>query len=506
MTRSKKFLINTIASAAYQGVIMLIGIITPRLMLMAYGSEINGLVTSVTQFVSYFNLVQAGLSGAAIYSLYKPLANDDHDEISSILTATKEFYYKSGIAFTILLVSLAAIYPIFVKTHNLSSFYMAILIFAIGFNSIIDFFLLAKYSALLNADQRSYVISFGSIVTVILNFIIVVIMTNARANIVLLKVVAISTVIVRSIILYVYCHKKYSYVNYKSKPNYKALEKRWSAFFLQVLQIIQQGSPAVLLTFLSQLKNVSIYSVFNMVIYGISGMLDIFTSGLSASFGDVISRGEQKVLHKAYRDFEFTYYGLVTVVYSIALVMIMPFVRIYTRGISDANYDQIALGVLFIINAYLYSIKIPQGMMVVSAGLYKETQRQSAIQAALIVIFGIILIPLLGIKGMLIAMIISNLYRVIDLIIYIPRTVTKLPIKETVINLFWSVITFSIIVLLMSFIINKHMRNMFQWVLYSILVIVVAVSVWCVVSIITNRSQFMSMLERMKSMIKRKNK
>ena len=71
MTRTKKFMYNTIATAAYQMIVMLVGFITPRILLQYYGSEINGLVSSINQFITYFSLVEAGIAGAAVYSLYK---------------------------------------------------------------------------------------------------------------------------------------------------------------------------------------------------------------------------------------------------------------------------------------------------------------------------------------------------------------------------------------------------------------------------------------------------
>ena len=166
----------------------------------------------------------------------------------------------------------------------------------IGFGSIIDMFLLAKYTALLSADQRNYVLSIGSTISTLLNFAIVVYMTSIRANIVLMKTVAMASVGVRSIFLFIYSRKKYPYVNFKEKPDYSALSRRWNAMFLQILNIIQKGSPTVLLTFLAKLTEVSVYSVYNMVMTGLSGLLDIFISGLSASFGDIISRNEIKTL------------------------------------------------------------------------------------------------------------------------------------------------------------------------------------------------------------------
>ena len=48
-----------------QIVVMAAGMITPRLMIATYGSEMNGLVSSLNQFISYITLVEAGIGGAA---------------------------------------------------------------------------------------------------------------------------------------------------------------------------------------------------------------------------------------------------------------------------------------------------------------------------------------------------------------------------------------------------------------------------------------------------------
>ena len=64
-------------------------------MLTVYGSEINGLVTSISQFIGYFSLVEAGLASAAVYSLYKPLAEKDTKGINAILSASRHFYNQA---------------------------------------------------------------------------------------------------------------------------------------------------------------------------------------------------------------------------------------------------------------------------------------------------------------------------------------------------------------------------------------------------------------------------
>ena len=120
----------------------------------------------------------------------------------------------------------------------------------------------------------------------------------------------------------IYCKKKYRFLNFKSKPNNRALNKRWNVLYLQVLGLIQIGAPIVLITLiLKDLKLVSVYTIYNMVISGVNGLLGIFISGLAASFGDVIAKRQVKVLQKSFKDFEFAYYLLMTWIYAVAFIM-----------------------------------------------------------------------------------------------------------------------------------------------------------------------------------------
>ena len=169
MSRTQKFFYNSISTAFYQVIVMIAGFITPRIMLKYYGSEINGLVSSITQFIVYFNLVEAGLSGAAIYALYKPLAENNHKAINSIVSAARKFYTQSGYIFVSLTLGLAAFYPLFVKTNMLTPLNIGLLVLILGTNGALEFLTLAKYRVLLSADQKTYVISLASMVHIIAN-------------------------------------------------------------------------------------------------------------------------------------------------------------------------------------------------------------------------------------------------------------------------------------------------------------------------------------------------
>ena len=318
MGRSKKFMYNSITTALLQVVTMVAGFVTPRFMLTAYGSEINGLVSSILQFISYFNLVEAGLSSAAVYSLYKPIADKDHDKINRIVTAAKHFYIKSGFIFVGLVALLALCYPFIASSTVLDQTSIFVLVLVLGVNGSLEFFTLAKYRALLTADQKTYVISLASIVYTILNTIIVVVLSTMRINIVLLRIIALFSIFVRTMILYVYVRVNYHFIRYDVEPDYAAMDKRWSALYLQIVQTVQNASPAVLITIFSSLKMVSVYSVYNMVMSGINGVMSVFSTGVSAGFGELLVKGDKVVFKKAYRDFEYIYYFMVSVIYYIS--------------------------------------------------------------------------------------------------------------------------------------------------------------------------------------------
>lgn len=502
MTRTEKFLKNSASTALLQVITMLSGFIIPRVMLDIYGSEINGLISSITQFINYFMLVEAGLSAAVVYSLYKPLAEKDYTKISAIVTAAKNFYNKSGYIFVGLTICLAIIYPFFVITNELSLVEVGILVLVLGVSGALEFFTLAKYRAILTADQKIYVISLASIVFVIINTCIIVILSYFNINIVLVRVIALLSVFLRSYLLYFFVKKHYTYLNYNEIPDNSALDKRWDALYLQILGVFHTGIPIVLATIFTDLKMISVYVIFNLVLTGVNSILNIFMSGVSSSFGDLIIRKEQKRFQKAYIDFEGLYYLLIAGIYSITFVMIMPFVKIYTQGITDTNYNLPWIGFLMVLNGLMFNIKTPQGMLVIAAGLYRETKCQTTIQALIMLILGIILGYIYGLEGILIASILSNLYRDIDLVYFIPRYVTKLPKRKTIFRIM-GVFFINVLIYLPMYYINIKVNTVFMWVIDLIFVIIYTIFIIGVYIFIFERDIIKDVLNRLQSLKKR---
>ena len=427
MNRTKRYMYNSVAAFTAEIVTMILGFVTPRIILVTYGSELNGLTSSILQFMSYFNLVEAGFSNAAVYALYKPFADKDETAISAVVSAARRMYLRAGGIFCALVVGLALIYPLYIDVDGLSNLDVGLLVLILGVSNVLNFFTLSKHRAVITADMRVYVISLSNIAFSLANTLIIVFLAQNGVGLVELRFWALAAAFLRAGILSLYCHKRYAFIDEKAEPNFAALNKSKDALFHEVLYALYKGAPIALITLiLRDMAVVSVYNVYSMVIMGIAGLLAVFSSGLAPSFGNVIMLGEMDTLGRAYGEFEFTYYSIITAVYTVAMVMIMPFVRIYTRGVTDAVYDLPVVGLLFCVNSLAHNFRMPQMMLVSAGGHYRETRSHSVIQLTISVGLGALLIQPLGIAGILIGSLCSNLYRAYALVRFVPTQYSQL--------------------------------------------------------------------------------
>lgn len=461
--RTELFLHNSFMTALQQVVAMAAAFIIPRILMSVYGSEINGFIVSVTQFISYFVLVEAGISGASIYALYKPLADNNITAINSIVSAAKKFYQTSGYIFSALICLLAMLYPLFAKTLQLSFWQISLVVFALGTKGVLDFFTLSKYRVLLTASQKSYIIAFSQIVYWLLNVVIVWGLAKAGFSIVTVQVAVVFSVFARSWILYYYTKKHFPYVDYTAKPDKESIKDRWNVLYLQLLGSAQSALPIILATVFTSLIEVSVFSIYNLILSGIASIVGIFISGLAASFGDVIARKQIKILQDSTQQFEQAYYILITIVYSAALLLILPFIKLYTANITDADYILPWFGFICVLNGLLYNLKTPQGMLVISAGMYRQTRWQSTTQALIAAIGGIIGAYYWGLYGIIGGLMISNIYRDIDLLFFIPKHLTKLSYLRTLKHQFAVLVIFTVCALIW-YLYPLTVDGVFDWI------------------------------------------
>ena len=196
----KKLYINTIISILSQLVTIIIGLILPRLMLITYGSDVNGLVSSITQMLGFITLLDLGIGAVVQASLYKPLSQKNNKQISLIFSSAQKYFQIIAKILLVYILGLCLYYVIF-KSNNFSWIYTVTLIISISISSFAQYYFGICNTLLLNADQKIYVSMVINIVTLILSAIISIILMDSGASIQIVKLIS-------SIIFKMLCSKK----------------------------------------------------------------------------------------------------------------------------------------------------------------------------------------------------------------------------------------------------------------------------------------------------------
>lgn len=159
---------NTAASVIYQIASVLCGFVLPRLILSAFGSQTNGLVSSITQFIQVINLFDLGITSVIVYNLYKPLALHDNQRLGEVVSSADIFFEKLSIVLIGYVIVLAIVYPIFIDS-GFDYAFVLFLILIMGINAFGQYYLGVVNRLILIADQNNYIPYITQTITVICN-------------------------------------------------------------------------------------------------------------------------------------------------------------------------------------------------------------------------------------------------------------------------------------------------------------------------------------------------
>ncbi len=422
----KKAYINMVMSLVSKVVTVITGLVLQRQLLVCYGSSLNGLTSSISQIMSYLVLLESGLGLATIQVLYRPLIIKDENKVNEILNTSSNEYKKIAGIFLALLLGISCLFPFIIK-DDISFKIVFGLTFITGLNYVISYIFGSKYKALLNADQKIYVIQILDIVTIICSCILRIIAIKNGLNIIYVQIINVMCAIAKIAGLNIYVKIKYKYLDTKIPVNKALLKKRWNVLVHNLAGIVVNQTDIMILTIFSSLKTVSIYSVYNMVFGQLSTILQTtFMSAPQSTFGELYNK-DKIAFKKYYRMYEYVYSILLFIVCTIAVVMIIPFVKIYTEGIKDTSYVYWELPLLFMIILFMNQIRIPMLMTINISGKFKETQNGAILEAVINIVVSLFLFfqTNLGLKGLLIGTICSYLFRTLDIIIYVYHNILE---------------------------------------------------------------------------------
>ena len=481
--RKKNVIFNICSSVLFQIISIICGFVLPRLIIESYGSNVNGAIVSITNFLKFIILFEAGFGPVVKSLLYKPIAGKDKNGIEEILKTSEKFFKKIGCIFIIYIAILCVILP-FVMSGEFDSIFTISLILIIAISTCIDYFLGMTYKLYLQAEQKTYIVTLIQIGTVILNTIICVVLIKLGANIQIVKLVSAIIFVARPIIQKIYVHRKYK-IDLKHVTKDIPIKQKWDGLAQHIAFVIHSNTDIVILTCFTNIIEVSVYSVYMLIINSVKNIVQSTINGVDSSFGDMIAKNEHEGLNKNFKIFEGYYYTISTILFGATLVLITPFVTIYTNGITDANYIRPVFSYVMVIAVFIWAIRQPYNDLVKASGHFKQTKIGAIVEALINIIVSISLVWKFGIEGVAIGTLVAMIVRTIELICYTSKNILKRKIIYSFIRIGIITIEICLIIAIFNLLYIINATNYLEWIIQGILVTIICtmivISINCIV-------------------------
>lgn len=404
---------NAITAIAQNLLNILLSLLTRIIFVRVLSSEylgINGLFSNILNVLS---LADLGMQTAMMYSLYKPIAEEDTDKIRSLVSFFKKIYLI--IALVIFVVGIA-ITPFLKYIINLDSKIPHLNIyFILALVNIVISYLFVYRITLVTADQKSYILNKYIIFFKIITFVAQIGLLLLLRNYFIYLLAAIIVNFISNIYQNKAALKLYPFLREKGKqPELDEKEKDKiiidikSLFIYKISGTIQNNTDNILISVYMGTVYVGYYSNYTIVTTAVISVITLIFASIKASVGNIIATNDTELEQK-----EFYYWVLEMISYwivafsSISCVcLFQDFIKIFFGKEYILNMEIV---IAIVLNFYTNFMRQTIWIFRETTGIFHETRFITTVTAGLNIILSIIGGYFYGMFGILVATVLSRM-------------------------------------------------------------------------------------------------
>ena len=460
---------NAIMSIIASIITIIFGFITQKVFLDQLGVELLGLNSLFTSIMSMMAIAELGFGVSILYNLYKPIAEDNKEQIKSLMNFYKKSYHC--IAVIILLVGLCILpflNTIVGKTINDINIHIVFMLFV---GDTIASYLLSYKRSLLYAYQENYIIDTVHIIYILLVNVFQIILLYLTRSFILVLIVKIICRFLENIIISEIVNRRFPYIKEKniekiSKNILADIKKKVkSLLFHRIGGIVVLGSDSIIITKFLGIATMGIYSNYNIVLNAINNLLTQILSAITASVGNLLVTENSNKTYNIYKKISFANF----LIYSFATIGIYTCIQPLIKVWVGENYLIAELALIMIcINFYFQGQRNTINVFKNAAGIFYEDRYIPLVEATVNLVASIILVKIFGLAGVFMGTIIS--VSVLFLYSY-PKYVYKTLFNKNRIQYIKEIMGYFVVMIVTAFIINLIISNIIIKNLYMQLLI-----------------------------------
>ena len=282
-------------------------------------------------------------------------------------------------------------------------------------------------------------------------------------------------------LLYILCQKNYclnKQITYSEEP----IKQKWNGIAQHIAYTVQEKTGIMVLSFMATLEEVSVYSIYFLIMEGLRGFIYSVTSSFTSYLGNILAKGEKDKLLSNFTKIEWVLHTITVFTFASCAVLIIPFIRVYTQGISDAEYVVQYFPFIMCTAVGCRCLQLPYNIVVQAAGHFKETQNSAIIEPVIDVIISVLLVGYMGLSGVAIGMLVSIFYRMLYLSLYLTKRILqsskRLLMKRLLVDILMAVAIY-----MSCIFINMSNVTYVSWILMALQVVTIAILVTFVINL-----------------------
>lgn len=401
---------NIISGVVRQLLNIVLAFVSRTAVLYLMGAQYLGLGSLFTSILTVLNLADLGFTVAVIYILYKPIAENNKEEICAILAYLRKVYWLIG---AVILVLGMAIIP-FLK-HLISSSYpqeinIYILYFLFLMNTVFSFWFFAYKGALLTATQRNDIVNNAYAFSSIGAKCIQIVMLMLFRNYYIFTAVLLAGTLVNNLLLQYFSRKLYPDIFPKGviRPALKQEMNRQvqSIFICRVGDVTRNSCDSIFISIFLGLTAIAIYDNYYYIFNAVFGVIWLVSEALQASVGNSIALESVDKNRKDLYLFDFIFTWFIGWCMICLFCLYQPFMRIWMNGnvqMMLSNRNVLLLCLYF----YVLALNNIRNLYINGAGLFVKLKWWYILESVANIVLNTVLGYFLGITGIILATLIS---------------------------------------------------------------------------------------------------
>ena len=358
---------------------------------------VNGLFANI---LSLLSLAELGIGPAIIFSMYKPIKDNDEAHIARLMNFYKTAYRIIACIVTACGLILLPFLPYLIKDTSGIDNLRLIFILILANTSVS--YLFAYKGSMLNADQKSYIcVIFRNVFAVVQNIaqILLLIWTG---NFLLYLIAQIITTFMANFVQAIYVDKKYPFlVKYKAlkidKEEQKSIMRNVKGMMMhKVGGFVLNGTDNLVISKFVGVIAVGIYSNYLMIINLVKTYVAQLTGATSASVGNLIAGESCENTYRVFKSLFFIYAWIYAFCFVCFWVIFQPFIGLWLGG--EYLLDEWTLFIV-LINFFLNGLQECINTFTNATGLFWATRKKPIFECIINIGVSLFLAYFIGLPG-----------------------------------------------------------------------------------------------------------